>query len=404
MEPEHDTTRKRVRRLSAAAALAVSVLAASPWADVAPANAGVAAGGPSRYTVLSGVSCPGAASCFAVGLAYDRRTLAEHWDGRTWGIVPTPNVGATSSLSSISCPSSRRCIAVGSRYDKARDRLVPLAEKWNGVSWSVAAAPLPTGALAGTLESVACTGPSDCTAAGNINNNTDATPETLVEHWDGLRWSVASTPNPPGATVSDLWAVSCTDGSACTAVGDSAVGSGSETTLIEHGDGPVWTVVPSPGVPGAQTSLQAVSCVSTFRCTAGGFTYRSGPDSFTAATLVERETGGGWSVVASPDPPDTSYDGFGGLSCIGAVRCVAVGSAQSPTDITTLVESGTGKAWTIVSSPNERGSLSAFGAISCHASRRCMAVGNYAPGNGTRLPLSEEWNGTSWLIVAVPNP
>jgi len=43
----------------------------------------------------------------------------------------------------------------------------PLAEAWNGTSWSVQATPDPGGAVDGYLQGVSCTSPrSSCAAAG----------------------------------------------------------------------------------------------------------------------------------------------------------------------------------------------------------------------------------------------
>jgi hypothetical protein len=84
---------------------------------------------------------------------------------------------------------------------------------------------------------------------------------------------------------------------------------------------------------------------------------------------------------------------------------MAAGSAQSSNnDISTLVESGSDRGWTIVPSPNVAKALSDFAAISCASRGDCMAVGAYASSGGPTLPLGEQWNGTSWTIVAVPNP
>lgn len=108
-------------------------------------------------------------------------------------------------------------------------------------------------------------------------------------------------------------------------------------------------------------------------------------------------------MVPAPYPPGTSYDGFGGIACNGA-RCTAVGSARSPSVITTLVESTRGGPWSIVPSPNAPGTLSGLGSISCLSAGLCMAVGDNDNGTGLRLPLSEQWNGTTWTIIPVPNP
>jgi hypothetical protein len=41
----------------------------------------------------------------------------------------------------------------------------------------------------------------------------------LAERWIGTKWSLQSTPNPPGASESNFDGVSCTSKSACTAAG-----------------------------------------------------------------------------------------------------------------------------------------------------------------------------------------
>lgn len=360
----------------------------------------------STSTYLSGVSCWTPTGCMAVGSSTDLqgggRALAERWTGRSWAIVPTLSLGSARSddaLWSVSCTSSARCSAVGNENG------LPMAEQWNGAAWSLVRVPLPMDHRNASLNSVSCSGPSDCTAVGNMLENSGQPPETLIEHWDGLRWSFVPSPNVAGAAVSNLWAVSCAARSDCTAVGDSATaGANTETTLVEREVDASWSIVPSPGVSGAETSLQAIDCTTGSACTAGGFTYQSNANGFTATTLVEREVRGTWAVVPTPDPPDTTYDGFGGVACLTATHCLAAGSATSATSIDTLVESGVGRQWTIVPSPNEPGPLSAIGAISCASARSCMSVGNYESGNGTRLPLAEQWDGTAWVIVATPNP
>src|SRR5205814_4966051 len=69
---------------------------------------------------------------------------------------------------------------------------------------------------------------------------------TLIEHWDGSRWGVVSSPNVPGQSSSELWGVTAIASDDAWAIGfsldDSAVGS----TLAEHWDGTTWTRVPTP--------------------------------------------------------------------------------------------------------------------------------------------------------------
>lgn len=388
----------------AGAVLALVTLAVGPTSAAALTVADPSAVSPS--TDLSGVSCWAPNGCMAVGSSTGvqggGRALAERWNGSSWAIVPTLTLGGAHShdaLWSVSCVSSAHCVTVGSEDG------VPMAEQWDGAAWSLDRVPLPADGRDASLYSVSCAGPADCTAVGDMLENSGQPPETLVEHWDGLEWSVVPSPNVPGAAVSNLWAVSCVAGSGCTAVGDSATDvTNSETTLVEREVGSSWTIVPSPGVEGGETSLQAIDCTSGSACTAGGATEYPGANGITATTLVEREVGGMWTVVPTPNPPATTDDGFGGLACSTATHCLAAGSAESAASVDTLVESGVGSHWTIVLSPNEPGPVSAVGAISCASARSCMSVGNYQPGNGTQLPLAEKWDGSSWVIVSTPNP
>jgi hypothetical protein len=83
------------------------------WQQAVPVPLGT------RAATLDGVSCPSATACTAVGNYTTRsgveQTLAERWDGTTWTVAPTPNpAGATSSsLSGVSCPTANACSAVG---------------------------------------------------------------------------------------------------------------------------------------------------------------------------------------------------------------------------------------------------------------------------------------------------
>jgi hypothetical protein len=64
---------------------------------------------------------------------------------------------------------------------------------------------------------VSCPSRQSCFAVGN--QRAGAFYKTLVEHWDGQHWSVMASPEPTGATVSILNAVSCPNPSTCAAVG-----------------------------------------------------------------------------------------------------------------------------------------------------------------------------------------
>jgi hypothetical protein len=68
------------------------------------------------------------------------RTLAEHWNGSKWTIVPTPNKGRTkqSNLSGVGGSSSSDVWAVGD-YQSGPTGLdtSTLVEHWDGARWQV---------------------------------------------------------------------------------------------------------------------------------------------------------------------------------------------------------------------------------------------------------------------------
>ena len=69
----------------------------------------------------------------------------------------------------------------------------PLAESWNGTTWTL----VPTPALANTgagLNGVSCTSPSSCMAVGEFTGIGNEM--TLAEAWNGTSWSVVKTPRP----------------------------------------------------------------------------------------------------------------------------------------------------------------------------------------------------------------
>ena len=60
--------------------------------------------------------------------------------------------------------------------------------------------------------------------------------------------------------------------------------------------------------------------------------------------------------------------------------------------------------WSIVSSPNPGTSPYNFlSGVTCTSASQCWAVGYYVNGSGFGQTLIEQWDGTSWSVVASPN-
>jgi hypothetical protein len=151
--------------------------------------------------VLLSDSCTSATACTAVGY-YTASSgavvaLAETWNGTSWNVrtVPTPSGATDTRLVGISCTSASACIAVG-RYVKGLGGPdLPLAERWNGIRWTIRAITSPTGAKSSDLSAVSCSSAAACTAVGGYNNSAGRR-KTLAERWNGASWTIQTTPNP----------------------------------------------------------------------------------------------------------------------------------------------------------------------------------------------------------------
>jgi len=241
---------------------------------------------------LNGVSCVSAQWCTAVGSSSSAsglvRPLAESWDGATWSVAPGPSLATSEgSLNGVSCVSAKWCTAVGN-YGSAT-----LVESWDGATWSVV--PSPTPGTYGGLSGVSCSSYRSCTAVGNYSNGTGSgsstLPGILVESWNGATWSAVPAQSP---SVAHLYGVSCATARSCKAVGDYASGSGLVRSLAASSNGSAWSLVPSPS---ARVSyLYGVSCATADSCKAvGQYTNsRSGVSPMDA--LVESWNGTAWSL------------------------------------------------------------------------------------------------------------
>ncbi len=182
---------------------------------------------------LLAVSCPTTSSCTAVGFNHEveeETTLAERWNGIEWQTLSTVELGGThptNRLEAVSCDSPSACMAVGGHLAKfgTEYHWGPLAERWNGSAWSLQAIPEPAASEEASLSGVSCASADSCTAVGSYRQIADSGnyAEVLGERWNGTSWSVLEipgAPQPPGWWhESWLFAASCPQAEACTAVG-----------------------------------------------------------------------------------------------------------------------------------------------------------------------------------------
>jgi hypothetical protein len=239
--------------------------------------------------------------------------------GLSWGVVPSPHQNNEfNKLVSVAAISTSDVWAVGS-YDYESEPGRILIEHWDGVRWSIAPVPSPDD---GELNAVVATASNDVWAIGDITHTSFNPGDTLTMHWDGSNWSRVPSPNPfkgehflyGAAAISsdDVWAVGF------------SIPSGSETgqTTTMHWDGSQWSVVPSPHL-GNEDVLFGVSALSSNDVWAAGeyFTFTGGQGQH---TLTMHWDGSQWSVAPSPNPGDQN-DEFYSVAAVSANDVWAVG-------------------------------------------------------------------------------
>ena len=106
-----------------------------------------------------------------------------------------------------------------------------LAEHWNGTEWSIQTSANHEGTF-NELYGVSCSSSTACTAVG-VFTNSSSNHATLAEQWNGSEWKLQTTVNPSGNQGALLEADSCASSSACVAVGKYTTSGGKKVTLGE---------------------------------------------------------------------------------------------------------------------------------------------------------------------------
>lgn len=291
------------------------VTAGAAAASVAAAAVAVTpAGAATRPAVLAALACRSASQCVAVGVntpAMPTRLLSDQWNGRRWsqGPMPGPRGAANVRESGVACPSATECVAVGVAFPPHGGDVYPTASYWNGSRWS-------TGRAAGTgtsaeLIAVSCPSASSCTAVGAFGA-TEGTALPLIEHWNGRNWSRQAAPLPAGLRYGVLNDVSCASPSLCV-----AVGNGQGRALAARWNGRAWSAAALPGA--RAVTLYGVSCHAATCLAAGADNNGTSPGTY----LLNGTT---WSFRSAPAPRGAAYPALQSVSCPAAGQCLAVGN------------------------------------------------------------------------------
>src|SRR5439155_3779084 len=145
-------------------------LTCGAWSVVSSPNAGTSSNFLQAVAAVSANDVWAVGSYFAMpGSTVPARTLTEHWNGTSWSIVKSPNVGTNRNfLYGASAVSSSDVWAVGYEYATG----VPartLIEHWNGSTWNIVSSPNVTGVS--LLQGVAAISATNVWAVGYSNNH-----------------------------------------------------------------------------------------------------------------------------------------------------------------------------------------------------------------------------------------
>src|SRR5919106_3055524 len=271
----------------------------SAWTVVTSPN------GSTTGSQLLGVDAVSANDIWAVGSSSTlappyENTLIEHWDGASWSIIPSPNPsgGNFNKLTGVAVEAANDIWAVGS-YSGSTGHSQTLIEHWDGSTWSIVPSP-NVGPYGNYLLGVVARASNDVWAVGSSNNGYNS----LILHWDGTSWSVVPSPNIPDWTnqlqsvttvaADDVWAVGVAHFTWYISDGDEITSS---QTIIQHWNGSAWSIVPSPN-PGdgnnyygtITNALYGVAAVSASDVWAVGMYGKSDGLNVTNQSLIERYT------------------------------------------------------------------------------------------------------------------
>jgi hypothetical protein len=112
-----------------------------------------------------------------------QETLTEQWNGTSWKVVTSANVGSQSLLYGVTVVSASDIWAVGNTFNTSFSNFETLTEQWNGTSWSVVKSLSDgTGTVGNNLLGVAAITANNVWATG-YEVNSSSVSQTLLEQY-----------------------------------------------------------------------------------------------------------------------------------------------------------------------------------------------------------------------------
>jgi hypothetical protein len=362
-----------------------------------------------RRIALAGLAALTTALGTAAGAAGPASAAPATAPATASAVAPAARAAAgplANDLFGVACVAPRNCLAVGEDITGFnRGSGGALAETWNGAAWQKVAVRLPSGATRGAFDHVTCLSATDCIAAGISGKGNRLSP--LADTWNGRTWTPARLPGAPGRYTS-LNALSCPSVRSC-------VGGGSYTTTVNGAlsgpladiwNGATWRQTVPPAPAGTYYSIILdVSCVSATFCVAvGQYATRS-----SGGGMIDSWNGRSWRLMRAAWPRGTSFGALAGVSCVSAKNCIAVGGGGNARGLVTVAERWDGTSWALTPVRWPRGTTNAvLTGVSCPAVNRCVAVAavnqNLIPNSNQGKAAAVTWNGRAWATTSTPTP
>jgi phosphoesterase family protein len=289
--------------------------------------------GPNENSLL-GVSELASGHAWAVGYfvsaEFKQQTLVEHFDGTSWTVVPSPNPGALQNiLYGVAAISDSDVWAVGAMQD-ANALWHTLAEHWNGSAWTV----VPTvdaGTSGNQFFAVTAVSSTNVYATGQ-QSGTGFPNNSLVEQWNGTAWSLVSTPTDPGGSEVPLGATATS--ASVSIVGDRESSTAPYTTFVAAGAPKSIGILSTPNNGSGENDLFAATTAPDGSTWAVGWYIVS--SSLTHQTLIEQGVSGTWSIISTPNT-GTGDNGLAGITAVPGGGMWAVGVSSSKGNFSTLI-------------------------------------------------------------------
>ncbi len=320
----------------------------TPGTAATPAAPATPAGAPSSSTTST--SAPAAPATVVDATVDGGRT----WVAQPLGLDPAP------ALTGISCPAARLCMAVG--LGGSASGGVVLTTNDAGATWQSVATP----AGATVITGVECSSAIDCTVIA-----TDGTTFWSANSVDfGRQWTRGGS-LPAG--MEDAASLTCVTGGSCLATGftPTTAGHGQGAIVISTDAGTTWTAA---NVPAKTGLLQSAFCATVTSCVAGGTTSTTVSAVVPAHGEILTSQDGGQTWTSSGARP--SIDDVYGVACPSPLLCAMVGTkwvGTPPIGMGGVAQSRDSGA-SFTASTTEYTPLP-LTALDCPTTKGCIAVG-----------------------------